>query len=77
MDYDHPIIDPKTLPTWTAAGFVLALLALVTAFVGVYRANNIAVMTQAEVLALSKRINDTSRAPSAPVVVTPDAAPQK
>ena len=69
---DTPIIDPKTLPTWTAAGFVLALVALVFAMAGLYRVNQVAIATQTEVLALNKRINSTkpatAEAPAAPAV---------
>lgn len=58
---DSPIIDPKNLPLWTATGFIVALLALVLAFVSMYRLNTTIVATQTEVLMLNKKIEALSK----------------
>jgi hypothetical protein len=75
---DKPLIEVRNLPMWVVASFVLALLALVTAFAGLYRTNLVLFATQAQVMQLSKRIDDSavsgataqlgaSAAPAAPV----------
>ena len=64
---DKPMIDPQNLPIWTAAGFIVALLALVLAFIGLYRSNVVVLATQAEVLALDKKIQELGKPqPGAP-----------
>jgi hypothetical protein len=55
MDMNH-IIEPERHGIWIAAGFTVALLALVLGFVSLERVNNVLVGTQAEVLALNKKI---------------------
>lgn len=61
MNEKH-LIDPENLPLWTASAFVVALLALVIAFFGVYRTNMHVLATQTEVLLLSKKIQELSKA---------------
>lgn len=73
---DTPIIDPKTLPTWTAVGFVLALVALSMAMLGLYRINKVVIVTQAEVLALNKKING-QKVPPATLPAQPAATEKK
>lgn len=63
---DKHLIDPQNLPTWTAAGFIVALLALVIAFVGFYRTNVVVLATQTQIFALNKKIEDLSRRTPAP-----------
>lgn len=77
MNQKH-MIDPENLPTWTAAGFIVALLALVVAFVGLYRTNVVVLATQTQVFALNKKIEDMKRQPpaAAPAAAAP-AAPSK
>ena len=53
-DLKH-IIEPERLGLWVAVTFILALLALVTALVGIQRNNELAYITQAEVLLLNKK----------------------
>lgn len=54
-DIKH-IIEPERLGLWTAATFVIALLALVIALIGLTRTSDLMYMTQAEVLLLNKKI---------------------
>lgn len=67
------IIESENLPSWTAAGFVLALIALAIALASVYRTNVAFVGTQAEVVHLSNRLNalEKKETPSA-AVTAPD-----
>jgi hypothetical protein len=60
-------IDPETMGTWVAVGFVLALLALVAAFVAIFRVNAVLYGTQIEVLGLNKKIETLRQQQSAPV----------
>ncbi len=73
------LIDPKNLPMWTVAAFVLALVALVLGFAGIYRTNVVIVATQSQALALNKKIEDLSKrvppAAAAPVAAPAAAAP--
>ena len=66
---DQHMIDPKNLPTWTVASFVLALLAVVVSMVGLYRANFTVAATQAQILKLNGKIDqlhpDQAQAPAA------------
>ena len=54
--YDQNIIEPKNLPIWTAAGFIVALLALTIAITGIYRNSAAVVLSQAQVLLLNQKI---------------------
>jgi hypothetical protein len=54
--YEQNIIEPKNLPLWTAAGFIVALLALTIAITGIYRNSAAAVVSQAQVLLLNQKI---------------------
>jgi hypothetical protein len=54
--HDQNIIEPKNLPLWTAAGFIVALLALTIAITGIYRNSAAAVLSQAQVLLLNQKI---------------------
>jgi len=65
---DKPLIDPQNLPTWTAVGFGLTLLALVFSLVGIYRSNVLVLATQTEVFALNRKIQELS-------MPRPDATP--
>lgn len=65
-DFKH-IIEPERIGLWTAAAFILALLALVMALVGTYRTNDMMAATQLEILVLNKKIEAAStKADSAP-----------
>lgn len=73
------IIEAENLPSWTAAGFVLALIALAIALASVYRTNVAFVGTQAEVVHLSNRLNALEKkdTPSAAVTAPSAAAIQE
>lgn len=65
------VIDPERMGTWVAASFVLALLALVLAFVALQRNKELAYMSQYEVLVLNKKIEEM-KAASKPADVIPE-----
>ena len=68
VDINH-IIEPERLGLWTAVTFVIALLALIVALIGLIRTNDLVYITQAEVLLLNKKIenaNPTASMPAAP-----------
>ncbi len=67
-DVKH-IIDPERMGTWVAATFVLALLALVLAFVALQRNKELAYMSQVEVLMLNKKIEALKPAANPPAAV--------
>jgi len=52
---DH-IIEPDRQGIWIAATFIVALLALVVAIVGVSRNNDLMYMTQTELLLINDKI---------------------
>lgn len=75
MDLNH-IIEPERQGLWIAATFIVALIALVLAFASLKRVNNLAFVTQAETLALSKKVDKTTSENGnkpATVAVTPAA----
>jgi len=55
MDVSH-IIEPERHGLWIAAGFIVALLALVIGFTSIYRVKVSFLATQTEVLMLNKKI---------------------
>ena len=73
MDVKH-IIEPERQGLWIAATFILALLALVLAFLGYQRATQITYLTQAEVLLLNKKIENVAKGTPAQA---PEAAGQE
>lgn len=64
-DVNH-IIEPERHGIWIAATFVIALLALVIALIGLNRVNDLLYVTQTEVLLLNKKIEGSSPAVPAP-----------
>ncbi|WP_036302653.1 hypothetical protein [Methylotenera sp. L2L1] len=50
------IIEPDRQGLWIAATFIIALLALVVAIVGVTRTNDLTYMTQTELLLINDKI---------------------
>lgn len=76
MDQQH-IIDPQNHSTWIAASFIVALLALVVAVIGVYRNATTVVATQAQILKLNQKIEQLhgKTAAAAPQAATPASAP--
>jgi hypothetical protein len=68
---DH-IIEPDRQGIWIAATFIVALLALVVAIVGVSRNNDLMYMTQTELLLINDKIEalQTGAAPPAAPAAT-------
>lgn len=64
-DVKH-IIEPERIGLWVAATFVIALLALVVALVGLNRSRDLMYMTQTEVLLLNKKIEGSKATTSVP-----------
>lgn len=73
-DFKH-IIEPERMGLWVAVTFVIALLAFVVALVAIQRNNQLAYVTQAEVLMLNKKIQQSNDAPAAPAEAAPEVAP--
>jgi hypothetical protein len=69
---DH-IIEPDRQGIWIAATFIVALLALVVAIVGVSRNNDLMYMTQTELLLINDKIEALQTGappPAAPAATT-------
>lgn len=64
-DIKH-VIEPERLGIWIAVTFVIALLALVMAFIAIDRADESAMVTQTEILLLNKKIEGSQPAVAAP-----------
>lgn len=67
-DIKH-IIEPERMGLWVAVTFIIALLALGVASVGLKRINNLMYVTQVEMLMLNKKIEaikPTAEAPAQP-----------
>jgi hypothetical protein len=62
------IIEPERLGLWVAVTFVIALLALVVALIGLSRTNDLMYMTQTEVLLLNKKIENANPMASMPAM---------
>ncbi|GBG13161.1 MFS transporter [Novimethylophilus kurashikiensis] len=73
-DIKH-IIEPERMGLWVASTFILALLALAVALIGIQRNKEVAYISQAEVLMLNKKIealNKGQTPPAASTQVTPE-----
>jgi hypothetical protein len=64
-DIKH-VIEPERFGIWIAVTFVIALLALVMAFIAINRADEAAMITQTEILLLNKKIEGSQPAVAAP-----------
>jgi hypothetical protein len=64
-DIKH-VIEPERFGIWIAVTFVIALLALVMAFIAIDRADESAMVTQTEILLLNKKIEGSQPAVAAP-----------
>jgi hypothetical protein len=74
MDVTH-IIEPERQGLWIAAGFIIALLALVVGLAAIQKINTVFVGTQAEVVALNNKIEKMKASqPTQPQPTTPAAA---
>ena len=65
MDLKH-IIEPERHGLWIAVAFILALLALVVAIIGIQRSNELAYVTQAEMLILNNKVVGGGKTEAAP-----------
>lgn len=65
MDLKH-IIEPERQGLWIVVAFILALLALAVAIVGIQRNTELAYITQAEILMLNNKVAGEAKAESAP-----------
>lgn len=72
-DFKH-VIEPERLGLWVAATFVIALLALVVALIGIHRNTELAVVTQSEVMMLNKKIEQAHPEAAAPAAESAPAA---
>lgn len=76
---DKPIIDPQNLPTFTAVGFIVALLALVLALIGLYRTNMVFAATQLQLIVLEQKVDAQGKrlagSPQAPAPQAPAGTP--
>jgi len=70
------IIEPDRQGIWVAATFILALLALVIAIVGVTRNNDLMYMTQTELLLIHSKIEalEAGKAPPAATAAPAESA---
>jgi len=75
MEARSRFIDPKRMGAWIVVAFGLAILALVTAVMGMRESRIGAVVTQAEVLKLSDRISALERMRAPPPMQAPADAP--
>lgn len=73
MEISH-IIEPERQGLWIAAGFIVALLALVVGAVAIYRINVVMVATQTEVLFLSNKIEELKSGQGTQGAATPQQA---
>ncbi len=74
-DFKH-IIEPERMGLWVAATFIVALLALVLAFVAVKRNNDLAYMTQMQFLMLNNKVEQGGTGAAAPAAPAPEASAQ-
>ncbi|MDA8224385.1 MAG: hypothetical protein M0T86_00550 [Betaproteobacteria bacterium] len=78
-DTQQHIIEPERHGIWIAAAFILALLALVVALVGLNRSSTASATMELEILMLNKKIEALhAQAPAAtqPVRPAPAAVPE-
>ncbi len=74
MEIKH-IIEPERMGLWVAVAFILALLALAVAVVAISRGNQLALVTQTQMLMLNKKVEASQqKAPAAPAMAQ-EAAP--
>ena len=74
-DFKH-IIEPERMGLWTAAAFILALLALVMALAGVYRTNDMMAATQLQILTLNKKIEGVKKEANATPAPVAEESPE-
>ena len=75
MTQDKPIIEPERAGLWAAGAFILALVAFVLAFAGIYRGDHMIATTQLEILALNQKIEGLRKEGGAPAAPAPAEAP--
>ena len=75
---NKPAIEPQNVPLWIIASFSVATIALLLAFVTLYRLNTATVITQAEVKILNNKIELLKKQvqnPPAPKIPSAPAQP--
>ncbi len=72
-DVNH-IIEPERHGIWIAATFVIALLALILALIGLKQINELHLVTQTEILMLNKKVEEGQAAAPASTPAEPAAA---
>lgn len=70
-----PLIEPERLGLWVAATFVLALLALVIGVIAMQRTATSFVVSQAEFVLLSEKVNEMERKAAATASAITASAP--
>ena len=75
-DINH-IIEPERQGLWIAVTFILALVALLLALIGLHRAKDLTYITQAEVMLLNKNIEGAKPAGNAPAKPAEPAQTEK
>lgn len=74
MEIKH-IIEPERMGLWVAVTFILALLALVVGIVAISRGNQLALVTQTQMLMLNKKVEVSQQKAAAAPAMAPAAAP--
>jgi hypothetical protein len=59
--YDQNIIEPKNIPMWMVAIFIVSALALILALTSLSRIHATAVITGAELVVLNQRIESLTQ----------------
>lgn len=74
---DKPIIEPERAGLWAAVAFIIALIAFVMAFAAMQQVYSTQAVTQMEIVALNKKIEDMKGGkPAAPATsAAPATAP--
>ena len=54
---ERNVIAPENMGSWTVAAFILALLALIAAFIGLYRVGDSFARVEAQVFVLNNKVD--------------------
>lgn len=81
---DRNVIAPENMGSWTVAAFILALLALIAAFIGLYRVGDSFARVEAQVFVLNNKVDmmkqpqpiSPAAEPAKPEAAAPMAAPE-
>lgn len=70
---ERNVIAPENMGSWTVAAFILALLALIAAFIGLYRIGDSFARVEAQVFVLNNKVDMMKQ----PRQISPAAEPAK